>query len=308
MKKKIIFWTVGVVMVLMLTVLTGASFYMLDYSLAPDPSKENTDSCYKALFHYYPETVEWVDSLKQQQALRDTFLTMEGGYRLHVYYVNKGSGKTAIVIHGWRDQAITFFFLARMYEHLLGYNVVMPDLYACGQSDGEAIRMGWLDRLDIRELMQVFKTDTMVVHGVSMGGATTMMLSGETMPEGISDLRFVDDCGYTSVWDEFAGELKAQFGLSEFPLLYSSSALCKLRSGWSFGEASALKQVAKCRYPMLFIHGDNDAFVPTAMVYRLYEAKPEPKELWIAPDTRHAASYANHREEYVERVRNFLTK
>ena len=44
------------------------------------------------------------------------------------------------------------------------------------------------------------------------------------------------------------------FGLPKFPLLYSASALCKLRYGWSFGEASALTQVAKCKLPMLFIH------------------------------------------------------
>lgn len=307
MKKKIGIGLAAVLLVVM-AALTGASFYMLDYSLAPDATRANADSCYEQLFADYPETVEWVDSLKQLDALRDTMLTMPAGYRLHVYAVNRGSRKTAVIVHGWRDQAIKFFYLARMYEHLLGYNVVMPDLYACGQSDGEAIRMGWKDRLDIAQLVQVYKTDTMVVHGVSMGGATTMMLSGEQMPEGIADLRFVDDCGYTSVWDEFAGELKAQFGLSEFPLLYTSSALCQLRYGWSFGEASALQQVAKCSYPMLFIHGANDTFVPTAMVYRLYEAKPEPKELWIADHTDHAHSYRNHREEYVERVSRFLNK
>ncbi len=30
---------------------------------------------------------------------------------------------------------------------------------------------------------------------------------------------------------------------------------------------------------MLFIHGDADSYVPTWMVYPLYEAKSEPKEL-----------------------------
>ena len=64
-----------------------------------------------------------------------------------------------------------------------------------------------------------------------------------------------------------------------------------MKYGWSFGEASPLKQVAKCRKPMLFIHGDNDTYVPTAMVYPLYEAKPQPKQLWIAPGSKHALSY-----------------
>jgi hypothetical protein len=279
---------------------------MLDYSLSPDPTRSNVDSCYRQLFTDYPETKEWMDSLTSHHALRDTMMTMSGGYRLHIYYINRGSQHTAMVIHGWRDQAIKFFFLSRMYERLFGYNVVMPDLYASGKSDGEALRMGWLDRLDVLQLMDAFKTDTMVVHGVSMGAATTMMTSGEQMPQSIKDLRFVADCGYTSVWDEFAGELKNQFGLPPFPMMYTTSLLCQLRYGWNFEEASALRQVAKCQYPMFFIHGNQDDLVPTYMVYPLFDAKPAPKALWISKDTDHAHSYKNHREEYVARIRKFL--
>ncbi len=304
--KKITVWFVIVVLAVLMGVLVGAGSYMLDFSLAPDPTRANTDSCYRQLFTDYPETREWMDSLRTHHALRDTMIVMPGGYRLHTYYINRGSQRTAMVIHGWRDQAIKFFYFARMYERLLGYNVVMPDLYASGMSDGDMLRMGWLDRLDVLQLLDVFKADTMVVHGVSMGAATTMMMSGEQMPEDIRDLRFVADCGYTSVWDEFAGELKNQFGLPAFPLMYTTSLLCQLRYGWNFDEASALRQVAKCQYPMFFIHGDSDDFVPTYMVHQLYDAKSAPKELWITKGTDHAHSYKNHRTEYVARVRRFL--
>ena len=300
-------WTLVVIVVIFIVALIGGSFYMLDYSLAPDPNRMNTDSCYQQQFEAYPESKAWVDSLKRQNALRDTFLTMPSGERHHAFYVDRGSKRTVIVIHGWRDCAIKFLWLARIYEHELGYNVVMPELHACGESEGDAIQMGWKDRLDVLHWLKTFQTDTMVVHGVSMGAATTMMLSGETMPDGIQDMRFVEDCGYTSVWDEFAGQLKEQFGLPAFPLMYTTSWLCQLRYGWRFDEASAIEQVRKCRYPMLFIHGDSDRFVPTSMVYRLYEAKPDPKELWIASETAHARSYLNHREEYIQRVGVFIS-
>lgn len=160
---------------------------------------------------------------------------------------------------------------------------------------------------DILHWISLFQTDTMVIHGVSMGGVTTMMTSGEELSEGIKDVHFVEDCGYTSVWDEFSGELKGQFGLPEFPLMYSTSLLCRLRYGWSFEEASAIGQVGKCKYPMLFIHGDEDTFVPTKMVYRLYEAKPSDKGLWITEGVQHTVSYMKHREEYIQRVRNFVS-
>jgi hypothetical protein len=304
MKK--LLWTLIIVVAVFVIALIGGSFYMLDFSLAPDPNRMDTDSCYLQQFEAYPESKEWVDSLKSVGALRDTFLTMPSGERHHAFFVDRGNTRTAVVVHGWRDCAIKFFWLARIYEHELGYNVVMPELHGCGESEGEAIQMGWKDRLDVMQWMKTFQADTMVVHGVSMGAATTMMLSGEQIPEGIKDLRFVEDCGYTCVWDEFAGQLKEQFGLPEFPLMHSTSLLCRLRYGWSFDEASALKQVAKCHYPMLFIHGDADTFVPSQMVYPLYEAKPEPKQLWIASGAEHAKSYKEHKAEYISRIRAFV--
>ena len=303
MKK--ILWSLAIIVTVFLIALIGGSFYMLDFSLAPDPNRLDTDSCYRQQFKKYPESKEWVDSLRSIGALRDTFLTMPTGERHHAFFVDRGSTRTALVIHGWRDCAIKFFWLARIYEHELGYNVVMPDLHACGESEGDAIQMGWKDRLDVLHWLKTFQADTMVVHGVSMGAATTMMLSGEKMPDSIKDLRFVEDCGYTSVWDEFAGQLEEQFGLPTFPLMYSTSLLCKLRYGWSFGEASALEQVKRCHYPMLFIHGSSDTFVPTAMVYPLYEAKPGTKAPWIADGAEHALSYHEHKAEYISQIRAF---
>lgn len=294
------------VVIIILIVIVGGSFYMLSYSLSPDENRTDTVACYRELFNKYPETRPWIDSLRKHAALRDTFVLMPTGERHHALVINRGSNKTAIVIHGWRDSCIKFLYLARLYEKELGYNVVLPDLHAHGLSEGDMIQMGWLDRKDILHWMSIFKSDTMAIHGVSMGGATTMMVSAEKMPEGIKDIRFVDDCGYTSVWDEFAGELKNQFGLPAFPLLHTSSLLCKIRYGWYFGEASALNQVRKCNYPMLFIHGDKDTFVPTEMVYRLYEAKPDNKKLWIAKGAEHAESYLKHRKEYLNQLRKFL--
>lgn len=306
-KRNNILSILSIIIVLLLAAVTGGSFYMLHVSLAPDPNRADRDSCFQQLFRDYPETGPWIDSLMSCHALRDTFITMPTGERHHAYYINRGARKTALVIHGWRDQAIKYFCLALMYERDLGYNVVIPDLHAHGQSEGEAIDMGWQNRHDVKRWMQIFRQDTMVVHGVSMGAATTMMLSAEKMPAGIRDIRFIEDCGYTTVWDEFSDQMNKLFSLPPFPLMHTSSLLCHLRYGWHFSQASALDAVRHCPYPMLFIHGDSDTFVPTAMVCRLYSAKPQPKALWIAKDTDHAHSYLNHRAEYTRRVCQFLS-
>ena len=133
-----------------------------------------------------------------------------------------------------------------------------------------------------------------------------MCVSGEQTPQYVKC--FVEDCGYTSVWDEFSNEISARFSLPDFPLMYTASWLVQVKYGWNFNEASPLKQVAKCQKPMLFIHGDNDTFVPTWMVYPLYEAKPQPKALWIAHGSKHADAYGDYKKEYTHRVLEFVKK
>ena len=305
MKKLLIYGLVAVVVMVVLATV-GGSCYMLDFALMPKEGRGDTAARYQEQFDTYPETRLWVDSLRSRDALRDTFVTMPNGERHHALYVNKGSSRTAVIVHGWRDCAIDFLYLARIYEQLLGYNVVMPDLHAHGLSEGDRIQMGWLDRKDVLHWLSLFQQDTMVVHGVSMGAATTMMLSAEPLPKGIKDIRFVEDCGYTSAWDEFAHEMKRQFGLPPFPLLYASNLLCEMKNGWSFNDASAIERVQHCQHPMLFIHGSSDTFVPTSMVYRLYEAKPSRKKLWIAEGAEHAKSYLTHKDEYFHEVQSFL--
>ena len=296
--------------------LVGAGYYMLGYALKPEgleTRSRDIPGSYTYLYEDYPELQPWVDSLRTANALRDTLIHSERGERLHALYVRaaRPTGKTAVIVHGYTDNAVRMLPIGYLYSRQLGYNILLPDLHAHGLSEGDAVQMGWLDRLDILQWMdtanRLFGDSTrMVVHGISMGAATTMMVSGETLPPYVKC--FVEDCGYTSVWDEFKGELKNQFGLPAFPLLDVASWLCGLKYGWTFHEASALEQVKRCALPMLFIHGDADTFVPTWMVHPLYEAKPEPKELWLVPGAAHAVSYKENKVEYTRRVQDFTGK
>lgn len=205
--------------------------------------------------------------------------------------------------------------IAYIYNHEMGFNVLLPHFFAHGESDGDHIDMGWLDHLDMMRWIDVannmFRGDStqtqIVVHGISMGGFTTMCISGEKCPPCVKC--FVEDCGYTSVWDEFASEMHNEFNLPAFPLMHTTSLLCKMRYGWAFDEASAIDQLKKSTLPMLFIHGDADNFVPYSMLDRLYAAKQHGyKEKYVAHGTEHARAYTNHPEEYTQRVVSFVTR
>lgn len=289
--------------------------YMCNFSLLPEEHGNDFEGDRAKTEGRYPGILAWYDDLHERGVFRDTTIIGEGGYKLHAIYAPAkdpaNAQGTAVVVHGYTDNHIVFLNLDRMYRDSLNYNVMVPDLHYHGESEGRAVQMGWLDRLDVIRFIDlahnIWGDDFMVVHGVSMGGATTMMVSGEELPPYVR--AFVDDCGYTSVWDQFAHNLKDMFHLPPFPVLTSANIVCRHRYGWDFKEASSVKQLAKCTKPMLFIHGDKDDFVPTDHVYKNYDAKVNGyKELWIAPDTDHAMAYRNHPAEYTQHVRDFLAK
>ena len=317
MKKAIKYSILG--LAALCTVLLCGGYYMLGYSLKPDDlvsRSRNIAASYDFMYERYPELHPWVDSLMTAGALKDFYIENDRGETLHALYVAAAHPtlKTAVIVHGYTDNAVRMLMIGYLYSKEMGFNILLPDLYGHGMSEGNHVQMGWKDRLDVMHWMGVaermFRKDgyesRMVVHGVSMGAATTMNIAGERTPGYVKC--FVEDCGYTSAWDEFAHEMKKRFDLHEFPLLYVSSMLCKLKYGWSFGEASPVRQLKNSHKPMLFIHGGKDDFVPTEMVYPCYEAKPQPKSLWIAPGSAHAVSYRDHKKEYTGRVKAFVEK
>ena len=289
--------------------------YMCKYALLPEEHGNDFAGDRAKTESRYPGVINWYDSLHQAGVFRDTTLIGEGGYKLHAVFAPaanpaKAQG-TAVVVHGYTDNHICFLNLVRMYRDDLNYNVMVPDLHYHGESEGRAVQMGWLDRLDVRRFgdmaHEIWGDDFMVVHGVSMGAATTMMLSGDDLPPYYK--AFVEDCGYSSVWDQFAHNLKDSFHLPPFPVLNSASIVCKSKYGWSFKEASSVDQLAKCERPMLFIHGDKDDFVPFEHLQKNYDAKVKGyKEMWVAPGSEHAMAYKDHPVEYTQHVRDFLAR
>ena len=314
MKK--LLWVLAILAVALVVSSCLAGRYMCNYALLPEPHgiADIERTRYKA-DSLQAGCTAWYDSLHEAGILKDTTITGYNGYKVHAVYAPaidpENAQGTAVVVHGYGDNHFVFLYLVRMYRDELNYNVMVPDLQYHGYSEGRAIQMGWYDRYDVARWAQVahdiFQNDFTVVHGVSMGAATTMMMSGDPQPDYIK--AYVEDCGYTSAWDQFAFNLKQSFHLPPFPVLTSASAVCKSRYGWSFKEASSVNQVAKCDRPMLFIHGDADDFVPFSHLQKNYDAKTKGyKEMWVAEGAVHANSFAKHPEEYKQHVRDFLVK
>jgi fermentation-respiration switch protein FrsA (DUF1100 family) len=252
---------------------------------------------------------QWYDETPRE----DLSLTSRDGISLKAYYYQAAapSNKLAILAHGYTSSGEGMGGYAKYYHDVLGFNVLLPDARGHGRSGGTYIGFGWPDRLDyidwINLMVQRLGPDCEIsLHGVSMGGATVLMVSGEQLPSQVKAI--VSDCAYTSAEAELSYQITRTYHLPAKPIVPDTSALTKRRVGYSFEEASALDQVRKARVPILFIHGDADTFVPTAMVYELYKACASPKEIFIVPGAGHGLSSSIDPEGYKKAVREFILK
>ncbi len=317
-RKKIIFSVLCVLLILLFAVSVFAGNYMVSFAIgrstgttnvAPPSQVSEEDS--RAISENWQrlaqQAKDWGETIRRESVTVKSAdgLTLSGEYALNA----EPSHRWLIAVHGYRGNHSHMYTLASFYG-LRGYNVLLPDLRGCGESEGDYIGMGWPDRRDMMQWIGwIIDRDPeaqIVLHGISMGGATVVMTSGEDLPPQVRAI--VEDCGYTSVWDIFRDELKLLFHLPEFPVMYTASVIASLRAGYSFSEASSLEQVRKAKVPMMFIHGEKDNFVHTEMVYPLYEACPTEKQLLVVEGAGHGSSYSMDPELYFGSVFDFLAK
>ena len=215
----------------------------------------------------------------------------------------------AVVIHGYSSYPSYMGVYVKKYLEL-GYNVLTPSLNGHGESEEQRITMGWEDRLDlidwINYLVQKNPNVKIILHGVSMGAATTMMATGENLPKNVKAA--VEDCGYTSVWDMFYNKVVETMKLSQFMFLDSFNRANRKYSHFDFKEASCIEQLKKSKTPTLFIHGANDDFIPPAMLDKVYDACPCEKQKLLVPKAIHARSVAAEPELYWSTVTGFVEK
>ncbi len=225
--------------------------------------------------------------------------------------IKADSNKLLIAVHGYHSYNFKEYALYLKFYHDLGFNILLPDNRAHGESEGDYVGFGWLDRLDIKQwikkMKEVFDDDIQIVlHGISMGSATVLMASGDKdLDQSVKCI--IADCGYTSLNDELKYKLD-KMKLPSKLILSSANLLSRKRAGYKFKDASTLKQVKKSKTPTLFIHGDQDEYVPTYMVYNLYNACLAKKDLLIIEGAGHAESFIVNQELCEKTIKKFISQ
>ena len=251
-----------------------------------------------------------------EQPHKDIHETSFDGLKLHATFFpsivkDEERKKVAICFHGYTSQGMSDYIGLSDYYLKRGYAMLLPDARAHGQSEGEYIGFGCLDRKDalvwINWVIQEVGEDVeIILHGTSMGGATVLMASGLELPKQVKGI--ISDCGFTSPKEVFTHVLNSMYHLPSFPVIPGADMVNKKLAGYGMDECNSKREVAKATIPILFIHGSNDTFVPCKMCHEIYDCCASPKKKLIIEGAAHAESYYKDTEKYEQAMTEFLNE
>ena len=239
----------------------------------------------------------------------DKVITTEKTGRVHGYVIpaEGPSHRWALLLHGYNSAPEGTALFARHY-HEQCFHGVVPSLRGWGNDETHYCTMAYFDKdVALAWLDYIIAVDPqaeVVIHGYSMGAATTMLCTGENLPANVKAA--VSDCGFTSAYEQYAHVVKSYTGLPSFPLLNAFNAVSILRGNADFRKCRPIDAVARSVTPTIFLHGTADDFVPYALMDRLYEACAAPKAKQPIQDAMHATSVVKDPDTYWKAVDGFL--
>lgn len=251
---------------------------------------------------------EWMKT----QDFRYYDITNERGQILQGFFLPSATPSNRYVLgsHGYRSRGRGEFRFITKFYHEHGFNVLLVDHSAHGVSEGGNISFGFHESRDLRQwidfMNETFGNDIeIMLHGVSMGSASVLLLSAMDLPENV---RFaVADCSFTSVKDQFAAVLKKSHIPSK-ALINTVSGINKLKHGFSLDDVSPLKAVRNAKIPIFFAHGLSDGFIPYSMGQELYDNCVTDKDLLLVEHAGHTQSYQKNSEAYEAKILEYADK
>lgn len=244
------------------------------------------------------------------QPHNDVYIKSKDGLKLHATYFPNGNEKKAVIcFHGYTSEGMKDYIALSDYYLKNGYSMLLVDERAHGQSEGEYIGFGCLDRIDALDWINFIidkcgNAVQILLHGTSMGGATVLMTSGLELPKQVKGI--ISDCAFTSPKYVFTHVMHSMYHLPAFPVIQVANIVNNKRAGYGMDECNAAREVRKAKVPVLLIHGDSDNFVPSAMCDEIYENCASPKKKLIIKGAAHAESYYVDTETYEKALNDFI--
>ena len=220
------------------------------------------------------------------------------------YAAGQPGGGAVLLLHGVRADRLAMLPRAQALQ-ARGYAVLLIDLYAHGESDGDLITFGPQEAIGIRSAIDWLHTqlpqERIGAIGASLGGAGLLLAQPG---------RTVDAVVLEAVFSKIESAVDNRVKLRMGPLSTLVSPLLlwqfPLRLGVAADQVRPLDYIARLQSPVLVAGGANDLYTPQAATEAMFAAAPAPKQLWVVPGAGHVDLLEFAPEAYDARVFGFL--
>lgn len=242
------------------------------------------------------------DGLKEEEIRFNSYL----GYTLKgKLYLQDDPNKFILMCHGITSN---YDAMKKYSEPFIkkGYSIMFYDHRNHGYSDRNYTTLGYFEKKDAKccvdYLMKRFNEPMVGVLGESMGAATALQLV--TIDSRLSFC--IEDCGYSNAFNlmyhralEDHNKILAQF-------TKPADIYLKLFYNFSLKDVSVVHSINKATCPIMFIHGEEDSYVPFYMCKELYDSYDGEKMMYTVKGASHAVAYPTDPETYSNEVNKFL--
>ncbi len=305
-----------IVILILLAALLAAGYYVFisvfdnQFKAKENPDPDFLDSPGDMMRPTAKRLYAYRESLSQEfrsLPLRELEIVSFDGLKLKGYLLEGDPKEVVICVHGYKsDMESDFSDKIRIYRDR-GSTVLLLNDRAHGNSEGRYLGFSELDRFDVAKWVDLinarYDEPRIYLHGVSMGGATVIHCADMKL----KNVRgIVDDCGFDSILGISQALMRDMYHVPYFPLGYIAWFWAKLINKVDFNTSIGQECVRHTDVPIIFIHGEEDNFVPAYMSEQMYAACVSPKELHMIPGCGHAAAYLCAPEEYTAAVNRLL--
>lgn len=302
----VIFFVIGIVVLLIAYGCYRMAFYAKDRTPEDINRVQYPEGdIYEPFIEYMEHWIGETNKLPHEEM----HITSFDGLNLYgKYYEFAPGAPIELMFHGYRGSAQRDLASGVHRCFKLGRSALLVDQRCAGKSDGNVITFGVNEHRDclkwIDFMIEHFGPDVKIIlTGISMGASTVLMAAGTKLPENV--IGVLADCGYNSARDiikEVIRQMKLPVNLS-YPFVKLGA---KIYGHFDLEETSPEEAVTRSTVPIIFIHGEDDDFVPCEMSRINYEACISRKMLVTIPGAGHGLSYPVDPDKYLNALKEFF--
>jgi dipeptidyl aminopeptidase/acylaminoacyl peptidase len=231
--------------------------------------------------------------------------------RLHGWWIQAAKdAPTVVLIHGVHKNRTDVLRAALILRHS-GFNALVFDGRAHGNSEGRYVTYGYYERRDVETVIEWLATEKQIdknrvgLAGESMGAAIALQVAAHN-----DWIKAVwADSPFASLHRVSHEFIQSSTGLPSAmvsPVIWTTQQVANYRGSFDIAAIEPVAMAAKIQCPVFLIHGTADQLIATEHSQMIYDALTVEKELWIVPGIRHARAARHAKREYSERLTRFF--